>query len=362
MLNPEMAVMNLSEFKRAFERTAVVEVPHRVAGTPLLSVCIQTFQHGEFIERCLEGVLMQKTTFAFEILVGEDSSSDGTREICVRFAQDFPDRIRLFLHDRKNNIAINGTPTGRFNFAYNLLSAKGKYIALCEGDDFWTDSLKLQRQVDYLESNPESSLSCHNTSLLDNDTDKVIDMRPGVLEETEIQISDLIKSNRLATASFVFRRSIVEDLPKWFVKIPFGDYTLLILSGLSGKIMCLPENMAVYRYHAGGIHSNLFETRDGAIKALKRQFRVLEILQEEVFHATDYERIASRKMRSILKSIYDIHVEAHSYFRALIAISRRVQIRLVERRRRTTQVGSQPDDSREGSLVRRIMQLVRRLI
>ena len=85
----------------------------------------------------------------FEILVGEDASSDGTRDVCIAYAKKYPKKIKLFLHSRENNIRVYGKPTAKFNSAYNSYNAKGKYIAICEGDDFWTDPLKLQKQVDF---------------------------------------------------------------------------------------------------------------------------------------------------------------------------------------------------------------------
>src|SRR5690606_37807476 len=122
---------------------------------PLVSVCVQTYNQEHYIKQCLEGILMQQTTFPFEIILGEDESNDGTREICKQYAAQYPDKIKLFLRSRKDVIYINGNPTGRFNFIENLKACSGKYIALCEGDDYWTDPLKLQKQVDFLESNKE---------------------------------------------------------------------------------------------------------------------------------------------------------------------------------------------------------------
>ncbi len=124
----------------------------------MVSVCVQTYQHKGYIKQCLDGILMQQTNFPYEIILGEDESTDGTREICIEYAEKYPDKIKLFLRCRKDVIYINGNATGRFNFMENLKACKGKYTALCEGDDYWTDPLKLQKQVDFLEANPEYSL------------------------------------------------------------------------------------------------------------------------------------------------------------------------------------------------------------
>jgi len=129
--------------------------PAVLSKTPLVSVVMPTYNHEPYIAQAIEGALMQKTNFPYEVLIGEDDSSDGTREICKRYAEEYPDKIRLFLNDRKNVIYINGQPTGRWNFINLLKNSKGKYIAICEGDDYWTDPYKLQKQVDFLEANPK---------------------------------------------------------------------------------------------------------------------------------------------------------------------------------------------------------------
>ena len=117
------------EFIRKYQKVPVKEYQNRVPKQPLVSVCVQTYNHAPYIKDTLEGILMQKTDFPFEILLGEDESTDGTRDICIEYAKKHPDKIKLYLHSRENNIKINGTPTGRFNFIYNLIHAKGKYIA-----------------------------------------------------------------------------------------------------------------------------------------------------------------------------------------------------------------------------------------
>src|SRR5699024_5534697 len=117
--------MNFEEFKTKYEHKPVEEYPNAVTNKPVVSVCVQTYNHAPYIKECLDGILMQKTDFPIEVLLGEDASTDGTREICLEYAQKYPEKIRLFLHHRENNIKINGNPTGRFNSLYNLYSAQG---------------------------------------------------------------------------------------------------------------------------------------------------------------------------------------------------------------------------------------------
>ena len=122
--------MNSQEFKETFEKVPVEKYPNQVTQNPRVSILVQTYNQAPFIRECLDGILMQEVDFQYEILLGEDQSTDGTREICKEYADKHPDKIRLFLHSRENNIKVNGHPTGRFNYMYNLFAAKGQYIAI----------------------------------------------------------------------------------------------------------------------------------------------------------------------------------------------------------------------------------------
>ena len=219
----------------------------------MVSVCVQTFQHVGFIRQCLDGILMQKTNFDFEILLGDDFSTDGTREISIEYAEKHPEKIRLFLHKRINNISINGSPSGRFNFLYNLFSVRGKYVAICEGDDFWTDPTKLQRQVDFLETNPSVAGCFHDATTVDGNgtvLKNVYFESPQTLYDQRDCITKY--GGAYATCAIVFRSSVVKVLPDWFINSA-SDYTLDILITEIGKIAYLPYTMSSYRIHSGGI-------------------------------------------------------------------------------------------------------------
>ncbi len=257
------------EFKENYQVKKVQEFSNKVNDLPFLSICVQTYQHGSFIKECLDGLLFQKTTFPFEILLGEDDSKDGTRKICIEYAEKFPDKIRLFLHHRENNIKINGNPTGRFNFIYNLNNARGKYIALCEGDDYWTDPLKLQKQVDFLEGNEDYGICFHESEVLWEVENEISCIRLNsdfnwnnmTPDKSVYTISDVLKGPFMATASVVFRRNDLIDFPHWFFKAVSVDITLYSLILKNSKIKFINETMCVYRKHPGGItrvHSSNF--------------------------------------------------------------------------------------------------------
>ena len=285
--------MNFDEFKEKFEKVPVTLYSHDVNVQPLVSVCVQTYQHGDFIRECLDGILMQQTNFPFEILLGEDASTDGTREICIEYANKFPWKIRLFLHHRKNNIAIGGGPTGRFNFMYNLYSARGRYIALCEGDDYWTDALKLQKQVSYLESTPEASICLHNSIVVKNGI--AIGEKRKTKRFTVYDTSHALKYKVLGpTASYLFRNVI--ELPNWFHSLYGGDAALLVLLSLQGQIHYMPDVMAAYRIHPTSIERS-FESRP-IVKAAWR------IKQHKTY--IDYDIVTmANKLISIRKILWN---------------------------------------------------------
>lgn len=245
------------DFLHRFQKKEVHIFNDLKIDNPLISVCVVTYQHAQFISQCLDGILMQQTNFAFEILLGDDESTDGTREICIEYAKKYPNKIRLFLHHRENNIAINGNPTGRFNFMYNLYNARGKYIALCEGDDYWTDPLKLQKQVDFLETNQKFVISCHNSNIINSDGsfNKLFN-KNGIPETTDTNYI-LRNSWYMPTASVVFNKSNL-IIPKWYHRVINGDYVLYLILTASGGLVGYTSNcMCAYRLHNQGA-SNVF--------------------------------------------------------------------------------------------------------
>lgn len=217
---------------------------------PKVSVCIPTYQHAAYISQCLDGVLMQKTDFEYEILVGEDDSKDGTREICIQYAEKYPEKIRLFLNDRENVIYIAGRPTGRWNFINLLTNAKGTYIAICEGDDYWTNRDKLQRQVDFLEENKNYSLCFHNSIVIYENQKKAAHLFIA-LKDGDYALEDIIERRWFVpTQSIVFRLECLE-MPKWIWHVFGLDFALLLILAKNGKVKYFSDVMGVYRIREG---------------------------------------------------------------------------------------------------------------
>ena len=236
-------------------------IPNNNPKPPIkVSVVICTYNHALFIAEAIDSALMQETNFPYEIILGEDESQDGTREICIEYANKYPDRIRLFLRSREDVIYINGRPTGRYNFIENLKAASGEYVALLDGDDFWTDPLKLQKQVEFLENNQECVICFHDVTFSYGIGERQSNIYSLPDEKTTYTMDDLlIKSNFIPTCSTMFVNGLFGKYPQWFYEITPGDWPLHILNAQYGKIGYLKEDMAVYRVHSTGIYSGLDE-------------------------------------------------------------------------------------------------------
>lgn len=219
----------------------------------MLSVFVVTYDHELFIAQTLDSILMQKTKFDFDIIIGEDCSKDKTASILKKYESDFPKKIKVKY--QKQNI---GTIA---NVVDTLSRCNGKYIALCEGDDYWTDPLKLQKQVDFLEANPEYVLCCHKAVIYD-EVNKEFD-KAGNIQYEDIDYSslELMKGERMFTATMCFR-NIIEEFPQEIHLSKNGDVFLTALLGEFGKGKFLKDiNSAVYRKHLGGVNSSLPQIR-----------------------------------------------------------------------------------------------------
>lgn len=285
--------MNFNEFKEKYEHKPVEHYPNQVTGQPVVSVCVQTYNHVPYIRECLEGILMQKTNFSIEILLGEDASTDGTREICLEYAKKYPDKIRLFLHHRENNIKINGSPSGRFNTLYNLYSAQGKYIALCEGDDYWTDPLKLQRQVDFLAGNEAYALCFHNAMI--NYEHSAKESQPfGKVEDRVYSGNEILAKWTIPTASVLFRKACLAFDYLANPNFMYGDIILFLSLAQKGKIRGMSELMSVYRIHVGGITQEF----NKSLHVHKLRIKHFKELKKVFFNSYDKE------INIILANIY----------------------------------------------------------
>jgi glycosyltransferase involved in cell wall biosynthesis len=214
--------------------------------SPLVSVRVITYNHENYIGPCIEGILMQRTTFPFEIIIGEDCSTDRTREIVLNYGRRFPDLI---------DVATSDTNVGGFR---NVLRVQrrcvGKYHAYCEGDDYWVDPLKLQKQVDFMEMHPDCPMCFHDAFRIRYDKSALPDYYFPMALPERLTIQDLIR-RRLAvpTASVMARAEIIATLPEWRKDIRYGDLLNRLWFAHHGDLAYLKDIMSVYRIHPGGM-------------------------------------------------------------------------------------------------------------
>jgi glycosyltransferase involved in cell wall biosynthesis len=216
---------------------------------PKVSVLIITYNHEKYIAQTVASALNQEVNFQYEILVGDDCSTDHTREILKELAIAHPERIRLFLREEKGS----GLP-GKTNFVETLKACRGEYVALLDGDDYWTDVTKLQKQVNFLDAKPEFAVCFHNVEVAYEDQSQESWNYCPVDQKETSTIEDLLERNFIATSSTVFRRS-PEALPDWFLRMKTGDWALHVLNAQRGKVGYIDEVMSVYRIHHGGYWS-----------------------------------------------------------------------------------------------------------
>lgn len=219
-----------------------------------LSVCVPTYNHEHYIAEMLDGALMQETSFEFEIVIGDDASTDRTQEIIKDYIEKYPGRIRAFLHSINLGPFTPREFAGRNNVLGLVKGCRGEYVAMCEGDDYWTDPYKLQKQVDFLDANPDYAICHHNAEVIyeDGSPSHLFNAPDQQLVST---IENVLEDKWfMATASWVYRNYFLnEDFANWHAKAASGDWALLIQLAAHGKIGYLPETMGIYRKHSAGL-------------------------------------------------------------------------------------------------------------
>lgn len=220
---------------------------------PHVSVLMIAYNVEEYIEQALDSVLMQEADFRYEIVIGEDCSTDRTREILTEYARQHEDKIRLIL--REQNLGMNP------NFAATYLECRGRYIALLDGDDYWSSPHKLQKQVDFLEEHPECAICFHNALVVHQDGEqephpfhRLGQKYPGVPKPMS-GLEEIALGNFMQTCSVMYRGGLVQELPDWYLSMPTFDWPLHVLHAEHGRIGYLDEVLGTYRVHAGGFWS-----------------------------------------------------------------------------------------------------------
>lgn len=222
---------------------------------PKVSVCCITYNQKDYIRQALDSFIMQKTNFPFVVIIGDDASTDGTTEIIKEYALKYPDIIKPVFQK------INSGGFKNFCDVYNLIDTE--YVAICEGDDYWTDEYKLQKQFDCLEAHKECTICFHKTKyIFENNLKEPYDYPNPTqrFNKTILTLDDIIKRNFIQTNSCMYRWCFKgEDIGKYHsADIMPGDWYLHILHAAKGNIIFLDETMSVYRINPNGIWYNSF--------------------------------------------------------------------------------------------------------
>lgn len=250
---------------------------------PLVSISCITYNHAPYIRQCLDGFMMQQTNFAFEVLIHDDASTDGTTEIIKEYEEKYPDIIKP-LYEEENQWVKGRRGSAVFNFP----RAKGKYIAMCEGDDYWTDSLKLQKQADFLEANPDFVMCSHCFDVLLQEAGRF----ENKIEDTNSKYSliDLTNGSWPAqTLTVLFRANSLLDKCYGVVT---GDVALFYFLLKQGNGMRLKDNMATYRIHKSGIWGGV-----SVVNRIKDSFDIRLSIYE-----LDKSRDAANYLLSVFKT------------------------------------------------------------
>ena len=256
---------------------------------PKVSVCVWTYNQERYLRDCLDGIFSQEVNFDYEVVIGDDCSTDSTAKIISDYQQRYGDRMLVL--NREKNLGAQRNSIDVLN------RASGEFVAICEGDDYWTDSGKLQKQYDALLRFPEIDLCFHPAREYRNEVfDRII--CDYSTHETILPLQEVIRGGGayMPTASLLYRRRAILPLSTWFVDYaPVGDTFLQILGSVRGGALYLPQDMSVYRrFTAGSV------TRVNAINRFS-----CEVLSKRA----DSYHAAFSGLRSALPDEYDRDID-----------------------------------------------------
>lgn len=248
----------------------------------MVSICCITYNHENYIADAIESFLMQKKNFAFEILIHDDASTDNTASIIREYEKKYPGLIKPIY--QVENQYSKGIQVQQFNYE----RAKGKYIALCEGDDYWLDPDKLQKQVDYLEDHPNCSMCAHAALMVTTEKQETgVELRPSVGSRL-LTVEEIISNGGgfISTNSIVYKAQYADSRPDFFNKTRIGDYPLAIYLALKGEVYYIDEYMSAYRTGVPGSWTERVATK---YEPRKNHYKEIETMLDAVNKYSNYK-------------------------------------------------------------------------
>ena len=223
---------------------------------PDISVAVIAYNHEKFIADTFRGIVMQKFTGVIEVVIGDDCSTDRTREMARDFARQHSN-VKLLFHPTNGGMVYNWITT--------IDACSGRYVALCEGDDYWTDPLKLQRQFDLMERHPEHSMIWHPVDVVEEGVQRPYPYAAGI-EVADIHA--IIRNHFIPTCSLMFRNGLINSWPKWIYKVMSMDIALEMILAMHGTALRIDVKMGAYRQHPQGISKTPEYAVLGALRLL----------------------------------------------------------------------------------------------
>jgi len=262
---------------------------------PLVSANIATYNQARYIGQAIEGALHQQADFGVEIVVGEDCSTDDTRAVVREYERRYPDRVRM--------IASEHNVGARENSRHIREASRGKYLAVCDGDDYWTDPFKLQKQVDFLEAHPAYSLCCHDVDIIFDGvpetprTDRYLEFAGDTFS-----FEDAVQAHFIPTLSVVCRREPTLHVPEWYYECISGDIPMELLLLDTGPGYYLHERMGVKRDNPGSISLDPRRAARATLSFL-RMYENLDRYTEGRHRAVLHRKIAGLSLKLAHESL-----------------------------------------------------------
>lgn len=276
----------------------------------MVSICMITYNHEKYIAQAIESVVCQETDFAYQLVIGEDFSTDGTRAICDLYAARYPDKIKLLPSEKNHGMMANAKRTSA--------ECNAKYLAQLEGDDFWIDNKKLQKQVEYLEKHKDVAAVAHNVKELIGNEYAASEIF--VAAEKRISLNETGFSMPCYTCSIV-QRNTKGDWPSFLDESPIGDWPTISLLMTMGDLIILPDVMSVYRKNSGFWSSqSRLKQITGIIKTIglmlsAPMFDKYKPFREHLTHTmASYIKEAATLSKSEGKVLYDNETALINYY------------------------------------------------
>lgn len=244
---------------------------------PLVSIHCLVYNHGPYIRQCLDGFLMQKTNFVFEAIVHDDCSNDNSTEIIREYVEKYPNIIKSIFETENQYSKIGFAGIFKIMNEYT----RGKYVAFCEGDDYWIDPNKLQKQIDYMELHAECMLCGSNGLILTENGVRRPEYFNMDFQSRIINLDEIIGHWHFPSCSLMYRKNMDDNYPRWSENIYSGDQTRILLAGIMGTIYSIGEVTCVYRKMPNNPYSLTNFTSKNHLFELNEHIKLYTYFREE---------------------------------------------------------------------------------